>query len=192
MKIKVINRSHIHKARVFDLVHEEVILPNGKAMDIDIIKHPGASAIVPMKDKTTVLMLEQYRHAIGETIWEIPAGTVRVNEDPLNCAKRELEEETGFTAKSWEELGVITPLPAYSDEIIHVYLARELAHSQQNLDPDEILQVREISLAAAIEMIKEGKIRDGKTISSLFLALLRLNGIAVENQHTWHSVAPVP
>ena len=180
MKIKVIKRSQIHKARVFDLVREEVILPNGTTMEIDIIKHPRASAIVPMKDETTVLMLEQYRHAIGETIWEIPAGTLHANEDPLNCARRELEEETGFTAKSWEELGVITPLPAYSDERIHVYLASDLTHSQQNLDPDEILQVREVSLPIAIDMIKEGKIRDGKTISSLFLAVLRLNGIGME------------
>jgi len=171
--------SVIHKSRVFDLVREEVVLPNRVFVKMDIVRHPGAAAIVAMKDDSNLIMIEQYRHALGETIWEVPAGTLHKNEDPLDCARRELEEETGFTASSWDKLGVITPLPAYSDETIHVYLASDLSPSQQNLDDDEILQVRETSLPAAIDMIKEGKIKDGKTISSLFLAAIRLRVLEV-------------
>jgi len=171
--------SVIHKSRVFDLVREEVVLPNRVFVEMDIVRHPGAAAIVAMKDDSNLIMIEQYRHALGETIWEVPAGTLHKNEDPLDCARRELEEETGFTASSWDKLGVITPLPAYSDETIHVYLASDLSPSQQNLDDDEILQVRETSLPAAIDMIKEGKIKDGKTISSLFLAAIRLRVLEV-------------
>ena len=169
--------SVIHKSRVFDLVREEVVLPNRVFVKMDIVRHPGAAAIVAMKDDSNLIMIEQYRHALGETIWEVPAGTLHKDEDPLDCARRELEEETGFTASSWEKLGVITPLPAYSDETIHVYLASDLSPSQQNLDDDEILQVTEISLPAAVDMIKEGKIKDGKTISSLFLAAIRLRAL---------------
>ena len=171
--------SVIHKSRVFDLVREEVVLPNRVFVEMDIVRHPGAAAIVAMKDDSNLIMIEQYRHALGETIWEVPAGTLHKNEDPLDCARRELEEETGFTASSWDKLGVITPLPAYSDETIHVYLASDLSPSQQNLDDDEILQVTEISLPAAVDMIKEGKIKDGKTISSLFLAAIRLRVLEV-------------
>jgi len=174
MKAEVIRTDRIHKARVFNLIREEVKLPNGTQMVIDIVRHPGAAAIVPMKDEATLLMIEQYRHAIGETIWEVPAGTLDHGEDPLHCAKRELREETGFTASNWEQLGVITPLPAYSDERIHVYLARDLQPSCQNLDPDEILEVRELPFDRAIDMIREGLIRDGKSISCLVMAGLRL------------------
>ncbi|RLB38602.1 MAG: ADP-ribose pyrophosphatase [Deltaproteobacteria bacterium] len=174
MKLSVIQTKLIHKARVFDLVHEKVVLPNGTEMEIDIIRHPGASAIVPMKDSETLLLLKQYRHAIGESLWEVPAGTLNKGETPLDCAKRELEEETGFTADSWHKLGVITPLPAYSDERIHIYLAKDLRASRQALDPDEIIEVREVPFNKAIKMIGTGQIKDGKSISSLFLAGLYL------------------
>lgn len=174
MNGKVLKTKPIHKARIFDLVREEVVLPNGMQMELDIIRHPGASAIVPMKDPHTLLMLVQYRHAIGESIWEVPAGTLNDGEDPLECAKRELEEETGFTATTWEKLGEITPLPAYSDERIHIYLARDLHPSQQNLDPDEIVQVREVPFDNALHMITTGQIKDGKSISSIFLAKVYL------------------
>jgi ADP-ribose pyrophosphatase len=175
MKAKVNSQAVIHEARVFKLVRENVTLPNGITLDMDIIRHPGAAAIVPLKNNTTVILLRQYRHAIAETIWEVPAGTLHGNESPLECAKRELEEETGFRADKWEKLGVIAPLPAYSDERIHVYLTMELTPSRQNLDQDEILEVQEVTLGDALEMISNGQIKDSKTISSLFLASLKIN-----------------
>ena len=170
------NRSvTLHKGRVFRLVRENVTLENGITIDMDIIRHPGASAIVPLTENKTLLMIRQYRHATGGFIWEIPAGTLDPNETPLQCAERELIEETGFSAKAWQELGEITPLPGYSDERIHIFLATDLTPASQDLDPDEILHVHEVSFADAVRMVHRGEIQDGKTISGLFMASLWVN-----------------
>jgi ADP-ribose pyrophosphatase len=119
---------------------------------------------------TDVILIKQYRHAIREFIWEIPAGTLDPNELPLNCAKRELIEETGFAASDWQQLGTITPLPGCSDERIHIFLASDLKSAEQDLDDDEMLKVQTVKLDAALQMILTGEISDGKTISGLFLA----------------------
>ncbi|MCD4716937.1 MAG: NUDIX hydrolase, partial [Desulfobacterales bacterium] len=98
------------------------------------------------------------------------------NETPLECAKRELIEETGFSANTWQKLGEITPVPGYSNELIHIFLANDLMPAEQDLDKDEVLDVHEVPLGKAIEMIHEGAIRDSKTISGLFMAINRLKG----------------
>ena len=171
-----INRSvTLHEGRVFRLVRENVTLDNGIIIDMDIIRHPGASAIVPLTENKTLLMIRQYRHATGGFIWEIPAGTLGPNETPLRCAERELIEETGFSAEAWQELGEITPLPGYSDERIHIFLATSLTPAEQNLDMDEILHVHEVSFDDAVRMIHRGEIQDGKAISGLFMARIWLN-----------------
>ena len=170
MPTMVNNRVTLHQGKVFKLSRENVTLPNGVTIDLDIIRHPGASAIVPAFHNKTVLLIRQYRHAIGDFIWEVPAGTLNPNERPLECAKRELIEETGFSANMWQKLGEITPLPAYSDERIHIFLAADLVPAKQNLDKDEMIDVHEFELDSAIEMIYRGEIQDGKTISALFMA----------------------
>ncbi len=171
-----INRSvTLHEGKVFRLVRENVTLENGVTIDLDIIHHPGASAIIPLTENNTLLMIKQYRHATGGFIWEIPAGTLDPDENPLHCAKRELIEETGFSARTWKKLGVITPLPGYSDERIHIFLATDLTPAEQDLDMDEILHVHEIRFDDAVEMVHRGEIEDGKTISGLFMASLWLN-----------------
>ena len=173
-----INRSvTMHEGKVFRLDRENVTLENGLTIDLDIIHHPGASAIIPFTENNTLLMIKQYRHAAGGFIWEIPAGTLDPDEAPLHCAKRELIEETGFSAKAWQKLGEITPLPGYSDERIHIFLATDLTPAEQDLDMDEILHVHKISFDNAIEMVRRGEIEDGKTISGLFMASLWLNDI---------------
>ena len=160
----------IHKGRVFNVYQESVTLPNDIRMHLDVIRHPGAAAIVPLTRNHTVIMLEQYRHAVGGTIWEIPAGTLDDGELPLTCAQRELTEETGYTAASWQKLGEITPVPGYSDERIQIFLATDLSISVQKLDPDEVLDVREVAFTEALEMISGGRIQDAKTICGLFMA----------------------
>ena len=171
-----INRSvTLHEGRVFKLVRENVTLENGVTIDLDIIHHPGASAIVPLTENNTLLMIKQYRHATGGFIWEIPAGTLDPKETPLQCAKRELIEETGFSAKAWQKLGGITPLPGYSDERIHIFLATDLTPASQDLDMDEILHVHRVSFDNAVRMVHRGEIEDGKTIAGLFMASLWLN-----------------
>ncbi|QTA87448.1 NUDIX domain-containing protein [Desulfonema magnum] len=170
MSAKVNKRTTLHQGRVFKIVTENITLSNGVTIDMEIVHHPGASAIVPLSDRGTVIMVRQYRHAIGDYIWEIPAGTLGPEEAPLACAKRELTEETGFSANNWQKLGEITPIPAYSDERIHLFLATDLSPAEQNLDEDEILNVHEIKFDEAMEMVYKGKIQDSKSISGLFMA----------------------
>lgn len=165
----------MHEGKVFRLVRENVTLENGVTIDLDIIHHPGASAIVPLTENKTLLMIKQYRHAVGDFIWEIPAGTLDPDETPLHCAKRELIEETGFSARAWQKLGEITPLPGYSDERIHIFLATNLTPASQDLDMDEILHVHRVGFDDAVDMVHRGEIEDGKTISGLFMASLCLN-----------------
>jgi len=183
METKVLKKTLLHQGRVFKLIREKIALPNGTTIDLDIIRHPGAAAMVPLKDDGSLVMVRQYRHAVGDYIWEIPAGTLDPGESPLECAKRELIEEIGYSARRWEELGAIIPVPGYSDEKIHIFLAADLHIARQNLDPDEILDVREIPFHKAFDMIDKGEIRDSKTISSLFLAKRKL-----ENTEGGHSL----
>lgn len=175
MKPAICNRSTlIRKGRVFDFYAENITLPNGVTMDMEIIRHPGAAAIVPVMEDDSVLLLKQYRHALGGFIWEIPAGTLNPNEDARRCAERELAEETGYAARHFERLAQITPLPAYSDERIHLFLATDLSKTAQNLDEDELLFVHRVELRLALQMIAGGEIQDAKTIAGLHLAAGRI------------------
>ena len=164
------SRASIHRSKVFELVRENITLENGTTTDVEFIEHPGAAAIIPFVDDIRIVLLKQYRHALKNYIWEIPAGTLDPREDIISCAKRELIEETGFSAGQWQKLGEITPLPGYSDERIHIFLARELQPADRKLDPDEIIQTQEVPLYQALEMIGEGKIQDAKSIAGLFMA----------------------
>lgn len=165
----IVNKqSTLRKGRVFDITLENVTFPNGFNADMEIIKHPGASAIVPLSDSEEIILLKQYRHAIGKFIWEIPAGTFDGKEDPLVCAQRELTEETGFSASLWDYLGTITPVPGYSDERINIYLARKLIAAKQNLDQDEFIEIHHVPFQQVIEMIIKGEIQDAKTIAAIF------------------------
>jgi ADP-ribose pyrophosphatase len=173
--VKVNRRTLLRTGRVFDFTVENVTFNSGLTLDLEIIRHPGASAVVALTDDDQVLMLRQYRHAVGHYIWEIPAGTFDGREEPLACARRELIEETGYRADSWEPIGAVTPLAGYSDERIHLYLARGLAPAEQNLDPDEILEVHRVPLDKVSRMIADGRIEDAKTIAALFRTLDRIN-----------------
>lgn len=159
----------VHRGRVFDLAVDNITLENGVTMDMEVVRHPGAAAIVALTDRGGVLLIRQFRYAVGHTIWEIPAGTVNPGESPLICAQRELEEETGVAARAWTALGEISPLPAYSDEVIHLFLARQLTAGDQALDEDELLEVREVAFEAALAMVAHHEIRDAKTIAGLLM-----------------------
>lgn len=157
----------IYKGRVVTLNIDTVTLPNGVTVDLETIRHPGASAVVPLKDDGTVVLIRQFRHAAGGFIYEIPAGKLNPGEDPLSCAARELEEEIGYRASSFVLLSRIFTAPGFADEVIHVYKATGLTPGRQQLDRDEVLEVVEIPLAEAIRKIEDGTIRDSKTIVGL-------------------------
>jgi ADP-ribose pyrophosphatase len=163
-------RNVMHRGRVFQLVRENVTLDNGTTTDLDFIEHPGAAAIVALTGENDVVLVRQYRHALGQYIWEIPAGTLDPGEPVLDCARRELAEETGYAAAEWRKLGEITPVPGYSDERIHLFLATGLSAAAQRLDADEVLEAHGRPLAEAAAMIARGEIQDAKSICALLLA----------------------
>lgn len=168
MESRMHRKEIIRHGRVFDITLENVSLPNGARIDMEIIRHPGAAAIAALTDNQEILMLRQYRHAVGDYWWEIPAGTFDGEEAPLACAQRELAEETGYTARVWESLGAVTPVPGYSDERIHLFTAKGLSRSAPHLDFDEIIEVHPLPLDRVVTMIVEGRIEDAKTIAAIF------------------------
>ncbi|MFI5338709.1 MAG: NUDIX hydrolase [Candidatus Methylomirabilales bacterium] len=164
---------HIFRGRVVNLRLETVTLPNGATVEMELIHHPGAAAIVPMKDDGTVMLIRQYRHAVGGFILEIPAGKLDPGEDPRDCAARELEEEIGFRAALLEPVITFFTTPGFTDEVIHIFKATGLTPGIQKLDRDEVLDVIELPLERAIAQIGDGTIRDGKTIVGLQTVYLR-------------------
>lgn len=164
---------NIYTGKVVTLNVDTVQLPNGVTVDLETIRHPGAAAVVPMKDDGTVVLIKQFRHAAGGFIYEIPAGKLYPGEDPLHCASRELEEEVGYRASSFKLLSSIFTAPGFADEVIHIYKATGLTRGRQQLDRDEVLDVIEIPLTEAVDKIEDGTIRDAKTIVGLQAVYLR-------------------
>jgi ADP-ribose diphosphatase len=158
---------HIYKGKIVTLNVDTITLPNGVTVDLEVVRHPGASAVVPLKEDGTVVLIRQFRHAAGGFIYEIPAGKLSPGEEPLACAARELEEEIGYRAGSFNLLSSIFTAPGFTDEVIHIYKATGLTKGRQQLDRDEVLEVVEMSLHEAIEMIRTGAIHDAKTIVGL-------------------------
>jgi len=158
---------HIYHGKVITLNIDTVTLPNGVTIDLEMVRHPGAAAVVPLKDDGTVVLIRQFRHAAGGFIFEIPAGKLHLGEDPKACAARELEEEIGYQAGTLELLSSIFTAPGFTDEVIHIYKATDMTKTQQNLDRDEVLELVEMPLPEAIDMIRTGAIRDAKTMVGL-------------------------
>jgi ADP-ribose pyrophosphatase len=161
------DRRPILKIGVVDFGIERVALPNGGSLELPVIRHPGASAIVALDDDGSIAMLTQYRHAVGGWHREIPAGCRNGGESPLECAVRELREETGLSAGRWDHLGAIVTIPSFCDERIELFLARELSEGKINTDPDEIIKVERMNLHAALAMVRRGEIVDAKTVAAL-------------------------
>lgn len=143
-------------------------LPNGVETDLEIIRHPGAAAVVPITADGSVIMIRQYRHAADGFLWEIPAGTLDPGEEPASCAARELVEEAGLEARELIPLGVVIPVPGYSTERIHLFAARGLEKATQKLDHDEIIEeIRAFPAAQIGTLLADGSIVDGKSIAGL-------------------------
>lgn len=164
-----IESRHQHRGRVIDVWSERLRFPSGREHELDLVRHPGAAAVVALDHDSRVCLVRQYRHAIGEFLWEIPAGKLDQGEAPEACAVRELAEETGVVARRWDALGRYFPAPALYTEVIHLYFARELEIGAPAPDVDEELEIAWVPLEEAVGRVLQGEINDGKTA----LALLR-------------------
>lgn len=156
-----------------------VRLPNGNTSHREYVMHPGAVVVVPILPNGNIVLEKQFRYALQQVFIELPAGKIDANEEVLHTGQRELQEETGYTSGQWVKLGHQHPCIGYSDEVIHIYLARDVIAGAHKRDEDEALEVFDLSFADCLAMIKNGEITDGKTIVALFLAEKHLQ------QHGW-------
>jgi ADP-ribose pyrophosphatase len=165
---------NVFKGKVLQLNLERVTLPNGQTTELEIAHHPGGAVIVALDSDNRVCLLRQYRHATGGWITELPAGKLDDNEDPLLCAQRELAEEAGVTARRWDKLGDFYSSPGVLTEVIHVYLARDLAAGDLSPEAHEVLHVSWVPTDEAVELATSGRLRDAKSIVGLVWAASRL------------------
>lgn len=161
----------LHSGRVGKFCLERAALPGGKSATFEVVRHPGAAAVCAFLDESTVLLLRQYRHAAGGTIWEVPAGKLDSGEAPERCAARELEEETGYRAGRLQKLPAILTTPGFSDERIHLFAAFNLQRTTQQLEAHEVIEVIPTPFSRALQMVWRGEITDAKSA----LALLHAN-----------------
>ena len=162
---KTINSNSIFKGRVISLKVDDVLLPNGKESKREIVNHPGAVAVIAITKEGKLVLVEQYRKALERSIIEIPAGKLEPGEDPVDSAKRELEEETGYGCHDLTYLQSFATSPGFADEIIHLYVAKDLykIENKAALDEDEFVEVYEVTLEEAEELMNNQKIYDAKT-----------------------------
>ncbi|MGQ9760070.1 MAG: NUDIX domain-containing protein [Candidatus Methanomethylicaceae archaeon] len=160
---KVLRSEVAFSGKLIKVRVDHILLPGGKVTKREVILHRGAVAILGV-DGDRILMIQQYRHAAGKVMWEIPAGTLEEGEDPLECAKRELIEETGYTTESLKELVHFFVAVGYSTEVIHIFLARGLKKTHPSPEEDEVIRTQMISFDDALKMVMANEIEDAKTI----------------------------
>jgi ADP-ribose pyrophosphatase len=167
----VLSSKSVHDGRIVKLSLEEVRLPNGHTLTMELIRHPGAAAVVPVDHDGNVILVRQYRHATGSWLLEVPAGKLdHPGEPPEDCARREVEEETGYRAGRLVPLGWIWTTPGFTNEKIWLYLALDLTPTQSDLQADEVLTVEKLPIAEAAARALSGEIVDSKSVIALLRA----------------------
>ncbi|MCC6544515.1 MAG: NUDIX hydrolase [Nitrospirae bacterium] len=161
---------NIFDGRVLQLNLERALLPDGRSVDLEIIRHPGGACALPVHDDGNIILIRQYRHAAGGIIWELPAGRINDNEGPEFCARRELIEETGYEAGNMEKIGEFFSTPGFCTELLHIYLATQLAPCKHEPEDDEYIEIEKLPFATALQMVFSGEIKDSKTMIALLLA----------------------
>ncbi len=170
-----LDSTNVYEGRLLHVYKDNIVLPNGHRTTREYIKHVGAVAVVAMDDEGRVVIEHQFRYPFHAELLEIPAGKLdSADEDPLEAAKRELHEETGIKAGSFEYLGPFYPTCAYSTEVIHLYLATGLSFGERDLDDDESINLEFVALPELVQMILDGKVPDGKTQATVLAVYARL------------------
>lgn len=172
---KTISTEKIFEGKVISLQVDDVELPDGNRSKREIIKHPGAVAIIAITEENKIIMVEQYRKAMERSLVEIPAGKLEAGEEPLHTAGRELEEETGYECERMEHIISFYTSPGFADELVHIYFAHNLRKKENAApgDEDEFVEVYELTLEEAEQYLQEGKIRDAKTAYAVQFLQLR-------------------
>ena len=173
---ETLERREIFAGNILRLYLDRVRLPDGREAEREVVEHRGAVGMVALEEGGDVYLVRQYRHATGKDLLEIPAGKLDEGEGPLACARRELAEEIGLDGGTWDRLASFYTTPGFSDEVLHLYLARELRPAEAAPDEDEFLEVVRLPLTEALAMVSAGGIEDAKTIAGLALATLFLRG----------------
>jgi ADP-ribose pyrophosphatase len=175
MQPRVIQTETVYRGRAFSVRVDEVEYSPGRSHRLDIVEHTGAVAILPLDDDGNIWFIRQYRHAAGETLLELPAGTLEPGEDPALAANRELQEEIGMRAERLEEIGRFFLAPGYSTELMIVYQASGLSASQLDQDEDEVISIERVPTSQALALADSGELRDSKSLVALLLAAWRHN-----------------
>ena len=170
---KILKEEERYTGNFLKVANIDVELPDGNLASRDVIRHPGASAILPLTDEGEIILVKQFRTALNKVIIEVPAGKLEKGEEPIVCAKRELEEETGYKAKEFKYLGKICTVPGFCDEIIHLYLATGIYEGVKGGDEDEFTEIIKVSIEEMKEMVKKGEIIDTKSIKCLCQYMLQ-------------------
>ena len=171
---KVLNEQSVFSGRVIKLSVLDVELQDGSESKRELVKHPGAVAVLPIDAEGNVLLVRQFRIAAGRVLTEVPAGTRNAGEDPLLCAERELQEEVGYRPGKLESLGGIFVAPGYTTEFIYLYLATELQEARLEQDADEFIEVDRVPFTQVLDMVERGEIIDGKSIVCVLRAARQL------------------
>ena len=164
---KKLRQINSYSGIIVDVTVDQAQLPNGRVALREVVHHPGGVTILPLDDEGCVYCVRQFRYPYGEILLEVPAGKLERGEDPFECARRELSEETGFTADNWQSLGCLYTSPGYSGETLYLYLARGLRAGEAHPDEGEFLSVERIPLAQLLEQVMDGRIRDAKTVAAV-------------------------
>ena len=173
MTEKTLTTQEVYHGRIIRVRRDEVLLPNGHTSVREVVEHPGGVGILALEDDGSVLLVRQYRYAVGRHLWEIPAGKREKGEEPFVTAQRELAEEVGATAAKWADLGQIIASPGCYAEVLYLYLAEGLTFGAQHLDQDEFLQVQFVPFAEVVEQCMRGELQDGKTVTAVLKAKVR-------------------
>ncbi len=171
--LKRLKHEVLYRGRVIDLVVDEIEYPSGAKGIREVARHPGGAVAVPVFEDGNVILINQFRYPLGSRILELPAGKLDKDEDPLNCARRELEEETGWRGETWDKLGSIYSTPGFCDEELHIFMATgltELADGHRRSEGEEDIFLHRVPMGKAIAMIEHGEIRDAKTVCGLLMA----------------------